>query len=68
MSIFKKSVLGLFWNHLSKVADFGLAYLLGIIIARMMGARDYSVYVATMSIATLALFIVSGGFDDTLMK
>lgn len=68
MSFLNKSISGLIWNHFSKVADFGLAYLLSIIVARMMGIHEYSVYVATMSIASFMLLIVSGGFDEVLTK
>ncbi|MBW7886973.1 MAG: oligosaccharide flippase family protein [Bacteroidetes bacterium] len=68
MSLLRKSIDGFFWNHLGKITDIGLTYLLSLIIARMMVPHDYGGYVATMSIAALLILIVSGGFDDTLVK
>lgn len=56
------------WNHLSKLSEFGLTYIFGIILARKLGADSYSIYVTLMSICSFALVFGGLGFDETLNR
>jgi O-antigen/teichoic acid export membrane protein len=68
MDLKKRSIQGFMWNHLAKLSDYTLTYLLAIIAARLMGKEKYSVYVTLMSIAASALMIGAFGLDEALNK
>ncbi len=56
------------WNHLSKLSEYGLTYIFGILLARKLGANDYSIYVTLMSISSFSMVFGGLGFDETLNK
>ena len=68
MSFFKKSLKGFAWNHLAKLSEYGLTYLIGIIFARLLQPSEYGIYVTVMSIASIAIILGAVGFDETLNK
>lgn len=68
MDLKRRSIRGFMWNHLAKLSDYTLTYLLAIIAARLMGKEKYSVYVTLMSIAASALMIGAFGLDEALNK
>jgi len=56
------------WNHLSKLSEYGLTYIFGILLARKLGADNYSIYVTLMSISSFSMVFGGLGFDETLNK
>src|SRR4030066_396101 len=56
------------WNHLSKLSEYGLTHIFGILIARKIGADNYSIYVTLMSISSFSMVFGGLGFDETLNK
>ena len=68
MSLKERTIKGFAWNHLSKLMDYALTYLLSILFARKLAAANYGVYVTMMSVASLALIVGAGGIDETLNK
>ena len=59
---------GFFWNHISKLAEYGLTYIFGILLARNLGAIQYSIYVTLMSLASFSIILGGLGLDETLNK
>ena len=59
---------GFFWNHISKLAEYGLTYIFGILLARNLGATQYSIYVTLMSLSSFCIIFGGLGLDETLNK
>ena len=56
------------WNHLSKLTEYGLTYIFGVLLARKLGAHDYSIYVTLISISSFSMIFGGLGFDETLNR
>jgi O-antigen/teichoic acid export membrane protein len=56
------------WNTVARFADFGIAYIFTVIVARILAPAEYGTFTTVMSVATLAFVVTSTGIDNTLHK
>jgi len=61
-------VKGFVWNHLAKLTDYGLTYLISVILARNLDSISYSLYVSVYNIGTILIIVSSLGIDETINK
>jgi len=69
MNNFKSlSIKGFIWNHLAKLSDYGLTYLISVILARNLDSESYGLFVTAYSIGTVLIILSSLGIDETINK
>lgn len=56
------------WNHISRIVDYGITYLLSIILARILAPEDYGVYVALFSFGATMIIVANFGIDESLNR
>lgn len=63
-----RSLKGFIWNHLTKLLDYGLVYLISVILARYLNPVDYGIFVTVYGLGTALIIITSVGIDETINK
>ncbi len=56
------------WNHFARIFDYGITYLLSIILARTLLPDEYGNYITLLSFATTVIIFVGLGIDESLNK
>ncbi|MDR0261936.1 MAG: lipopolysaccharide biosynthesis protein [Sphingobacterium sp.] len=68
MSLQEKAVNGVIWNTISRFSSYGLEFVIGIFLARILGPKDFGVIASiTVIIALLEVFINSG-YSQALIR
>lgn len=62
------SIKGFIWNHLAKLSDYGLTYLISVILARNLDSVSYGLFVTAYTIGTVLIILSSLGIDETINR
>jgi O-antigen/teichoic acid export membrane protein/SAM-dependent methyltransferase len=66
MSLAKSIVQGVAWNHIGRVLEYGLMYLLSVLIARTLGAELNGIYAMALSVVQMLLVFSSFGLETVI--
>jgi O-antigen/teichoic acid export membrane protein len=66
MSLTKSIVQGVAWNHIGRVLEYGLMYLLSVLIARTLGAELNGIYAMALSVVQMLLVFSSFGLETVI--
>ena len=69
MTLKQKTINGLFWSFIDNFANYGVQFIVGIILARILAPREFGlVGMLTIFIAISQLFIDSGFSNAVIRK
>ena len=66
MSLGKKIISGLFWGQIGMAGRTFICFFISILVARALGARNYGIYAAVISLIGLARAIYANGREFNL--
>ncbi|MFI3243465.1 MAG: lipopolysaccharide biosynthesis protein [Akkermansia sp.] len=67
-SLKKKTIIGLIWNSVENFASQGIAFAIGILIARMLSPESYGVVAMATVVFAIANVFVDAGFSTALIR
>lgn len=68
MSLREKAITGAVWNAISRFSSYGLEFIIGVILARILSPEDFGIIASiTVIIAFLEVFINSG-YSQALIR
>jgi teichuronic acid exporter len=68
ISLKQKTVSGVTWTAIDTFANYGLQFVISIVIARLLDPSDYGVIAIVMLFITLAAAFVNSGFSQALVR
>jgi O-antigen/teichoic acid export membrane protein len=66
MSLAKSIVRGVIWNHAGRIIEYGLMYVLSVLIARTLGAELNGIYAMALSVVQMLLVFSSFGLETVI--
>lgn len=67
-SLKNKTVKGLGWSALDNAARYGIQFVIGIVLARLLSPDDYGLLGLTGIFTVICTALVSGGFGNALIR
>jgi len=67
-SLKQKTKKGIYWNALNQLSNYGLQFVVGIIVARILSPEDYGVVAMPLVFLALAQCFVDSGFGIALVR
>lgn len=67
-SLKQKTKKGLYWTFFNQFADYGLQFIIGIILARLLSPEDYGITALPAVFIAVAGVFVSSGFGSALVR
>jgi O-antigen/teichoic acid export membrane protein len=67
-SLKNKTVKGLGWSALDNAARYGMQFVIGIVLARLLSPDDYGLLGLTSIFTVICTALVSGGFSNALIR
>ena len=67
-SLKKKTVKGLGWSALDNAARYGIQFVIGIVLARLLSPDDYGLLGLTGIFTVICTALVNGGFGNALIR
>jgi len=67
-SLKNKTVKGLGWSALDNAAQYGIQFVIGIILARLLSPDDYGLLGLTGIFTVICTALVNGGFSNALIR
>ena len=67
-SLKQKTVKGMGWSALDNVAQYGIQFLVGIVLARLLSPDDYGLLGLTGIFTVVCTALVNGGFTTALIR
>ena len=68
MSLRDKAVSGVLWNSAGKFSVFGIEFILGIILARLLTPEEFGLIATIMVVITISNVFVNSGFSQALVR
>lgn len=63
-----KTVKGTFWSGIDNVAQFGVSFVVGIVLARLLSPDDYGLIGLTSILTSICTIFVYAGFTSALIR
>ena len=67
-SLKKKTVKGVAWTSLDQVATLGFAFVIGVILARLLSPSDYGLLAMIAIFNAIAFAFINSGFGNALIR
>lgn len=67
-SLKNKTVKGLGWSALDNAAQYGIQFVIGIVLARLLSPDDYGLLGLTSIFTVICNALVNGGFSNALIR
>ena len=67
-SLKQKTVKGLGWSALDNAAQYGIQFVIGIVLARLLSPDDYGLLGLTGIFTVICTALVGGGFSNALIR
>ena len=67
-SLKQKTKKGLYWTFLNQLANNGLTFVVGVIMARILSPSDYGITALPVVFIAIAEIFVSGGFGAAMIR
>lgn len=67
-SLKDKTVKGVAWSGIDNVAQFGVTFIVSIVLARLLSPDDYGLIGITGIFTAICTTIIDGGFKDALIR
>jgi len=68
MSLYKKTVSGVFWTFIQRVGGNGLSFIIFIVLARLLSPRDFGLIGMLNIFIQISQTLVDGGFSLALIQ
>lgn len=68
MSLKQKTVSGLIWSTIDSIANFGIQFIVGIILARILTPVEFGLIGMIMIFVAISQSIVNSGFSQALIR
>ena len=59
---------GLYWQFLNQFSNYGIQFIIGIFMARLLSPEDYGITALPAVFMAVASIFISGGFGDALIR
>jgi O-antigen/teichoic acid export membrane protein len=66
MSLAKSIFRGIIWNHVGRIIEYGLMYLLSVLIARTLGPEINGIYALALGVVYALLVLASFGLETSI--
>jgi O-antigen/teichoic acid export membrane protein/SAM-dependent methyltransferase len=66
MSLAKNIFRGVVWNHAGRIIEYGLVYLLSVLIARILGPEMNGIYALALGVVYILLVLASFGLETSV--
>lgn len=63
-----KTVKGVGWSAIDNVAQYGVSFILGVILARILSPEDYGLIGLTAIFTSVCTVLINGGFGTALIR
>lgn len=67
-SLKDKTIKGTMWSAIDNVAQFGVAFIVSIVLARLLSPDDYGLIGIITIFTTVCTAIINGGFSNALIR
>ena len=67
-SLKDKTIKGTMWSAIDNVAQFGVAFVVSIVLARLLSPDDYGLIGIITIFTTICTAIINGGFGSALIR
>lgn len=67
-SLKDKTIKGTMWSAIDNVAQFGVAFIVSIVLARLLSPDDYGLIGIIAIFTTVCTAIINGGFSNALIR
>ena len=67
-SLKKKTVKGVAWSAIDNIVQFGVTFIVGIILARLLSPDDYGLIGIIAIFTTVCSAVIAGGFSSALIR
>ena len=64
----RKTVKGLYWTSLSKFSDYGIQFVIGIVMARLLSPDDYGIAALPAVFISVAGVFIDSGFANAMIR
>lgn len=67
-SLKKQTKKGLYWQFLNQFSNYGIQFIIGIFMARLLSPEDYGITALPAVFLAVATIFINGGFGDALIR
>ena len=67
-SLSKKAIKGVGWNSMDKLFNYGISFVVGIVLARLLSPSDYGLIGIVMIFISIFNTILDGGLSTALIR
>ena len=67
-SLKKQTKKGLYWQFLGQFSGYGIQFIIGIFMARLLSPEDYGITALPAVFMAVAAIFINGGFGDALIR
>lgn len=64
----RKTVKGLYWTSINKFSDYGIQFLIGIVMARLLSPNDYGIAALPAVFISVARVFIDSGFTSAMIR
>lgn len=64
----KKTKKGLYWTTFNKFFDYGVGFVVGIVLARLLSPNDYGITAIPTVFITIASLLIDSGFGNAMVR
>ncbi len=64
----KKTKKGLYWATFNQFADYGMQFVLGLILARLLSPEDYGITAIPAVFISIASLLIDSGFSNAMVR
>ena len=68
MSIRKKAISGVLWNSISNFSSFGIDFIVGLILARLLTPKDFGLIATIIVVIALSEVFINSGFNQAIIR
>ncbi len=68
MSLREKAINGALWNSLGKFSLYGIEFVLGIILARLLTPSEFGMIATIMIVIAISEVFVNSGFRQAIVR
>lgn len=68
MSVRKKAISGVLWNSISNFSSFGIDFIVGIILARLLTPKDFGLIATIIVVIALSEVFINSGFNQAIIR
>ena len=67
-NLLKQTKKGLYWKFAEQLSNYGIQFIIGIAMARMLSPKDYGISAIPAVFLAISGIFISGGFGSALVR